>query len=141
FMHGSTIVASGGPGSISNNWPAQPVGGQLVLPPLTSDIRIRLVSHLTSGWVAFDDVELYPTGSSTNLLGKDGVGGFEAGSGGGWSAVADPDFPATSIWRGTWGTAAPRSGSYAYVISNQAYGYLYTDPIDNVQPNTDYSLE
>ena len=61
--------------------------------------------------------------------------GFEGTTG--WSEVRDSQYPGTSFYRSTWGTAAPHSGSYAYVISNHVYGSLNSDLI-NVSPNTTY---
>jgi hypothetical protein len=64
--------------------------------------------------------------------------GFEAG-GEGWMERAGNAFPATSFWRGSWGTAAPHGGDFAYVISNHAYGRLLSDRIE-VIPNAEYEL-
>ena len=51
-----------------------------------------------------------------------------------------PSFlPAASIWRGTWRSGSPHAGSYAYAISNHAYGYLLSDDVA-VQPNATYHL-
>jgi hypothetical protein len=61
--------------------------------------------------------------------------GFE--SSGNWSQNPSSAYPATSFYHSTWGTAAPHSGSYAYVISNHVYGSLNSDLI-NVSPNSTY---
>ena len=86
-------------------------------------MRILLHDYFNSGWVAYDDVEVYQivggARSGANLIPNPG---FETTSG--WSETPSSVFPATSIWRGNWGTAAPHSGTYAYSISNQAYGQL-----------------
>ena len=62
---------------------------------------------------------------------------FENGTS--WSVWTSSAFPATSVWRGNWGIAAPRSGAYAYAISNLADGWVESDPV-TVAPNTIYDL-
>ena len=49
-------------------------------------------------------------------------------------------FPATGYYRGTWGASAPHSGSYAYSISNLAYGGIDSNFI-SVKPSTPYTLQ
>jgi RHS repeat-associated protein len=128
----SQDAASGKAGSLSTTW--QEKGGTITTPANAATMRIRLYNHMNSGWVAYDDVSLKQVGSSTNLVSNPG---FESSSG--WSEIASASWPGTSIWRGTWGTGSKHSGSYAYVISNHAYGYLRSDPIA-VSPNTEYDL-
>jgi RHS repeat-associated protein len=62
--------------------------------------------------------------------------GFE--SAGSWSTPIDGTFPGTSFYRGSWAIAAPRSGSYAYAISNLAYGRV--EQSIAVAANTLYDL-
>ncbi len=81
-----------------------------------------------------DDVEFIRVGQSQNLAPDPG---FELGTG--WSAIPTAGFPGTSLWRGGWGTGTPRSGSYAFALSNHSYGTLQTDPIA-VLPGATYTL-
>jgi hypothetical protein len=98
--------------------------------------RIQLFNYLNSGWVAYDDVELQLVGGSgENLLTNPG---FENGTTG-WSAVASSAFPGTSLHRGDRETSWPHSGSYAWSISNHAYGHGQSAPID-AGPNQCYVL-
>jgi RHS repeat-associated protein len=57
----------------------------------------------------------------------------------GWTERAYSYFPATSFFRMTQGTAAPHSGSFAYVMSNHPYGRLLSEPV-LVRPDTEYDL-
>ena len=129
-------AASGGAGSLTTSW--QYKGGRVSTPANAAKLRIQLYDYMNSGWVAYDDVELFKivngNRSGSNLVTNPG---FE--SGGNWSENPSSAYPGTSFYRATWGTAAPRSGSYAYAISNQAYGYLLSDYI-NILPNTQYDL-
>jgi RHS repeat-associated protein len=103
-------------------------------------MRIELYNYMNSGWVAFDDVSLQVAYGDGDGSPPDPVvpnPGFETS--GGWSEIVSPDWPGTSIWRGTWGTADQHSGEYAYAISNHAYGYLRSDAVA-VRPNTEYDV-
>jgi hypothetical protein len=107
--------------------------------PDCTGARIVLRAHLISGWLAFDDVELVDPDSRSpfNLVTNPG---FEEGCADcGWTFSAADEFPATSLWRGTWGTAAPHSGEYSLVVSNHAYGRLTSATI-GVNPNAQYDL-
>ena len=75
--------------------------------------------------MAFDDVSLVKSGTSTNLAPNPG---FETANSG-WTEIPSTVFPATSIWRSGWGMATERTGQYGYAISNVGYGYKWTDPI------------
>ncbi len=129
-------AASGGAGTLNPSW--QYVGGRVTTPGTAAKLRIQLYDYLSSGWVAFDDVELYKIVSGnrngSNLASDPG---FE--NGGTWSENRNTPFPGTSFYRTSWGTASPHTGSYAYAISNQAYGSLHTGYI-TVQPNAQYDL-
>jgi RHS repeat-associated protein len=75
-----------------------------------------------SGWVAYDDAVLKPVNGS-NLLTNPG---FEAS--GGWSSGSPSSIGSnTSITRGTWGFATPKTGTYAYSMSTDAYGNIRSD--------------
>ncbi len=74
------------------------------------------------------------TGSSSNLVVNPG---FE--SSGNWSEVRVTNCPGTSFYRSTWGTAAPKSGAYAYAISNHVSGELRSDPLP-VAGGAEYDL-
>ncbi|MCP4424035.1 MAG: hypothetical protein GY803_06060, partial [Chloroflexi bacterium] len=123
---------SGGSAEISTTW--QQKGGSITVPSNATQIRIRLLNYMSSGWVAFDDVSLIEVGGGSNLVANDG---FETADN--WTERTDSNWPGTSYSRGTWGTAAPHSGSRAYVISNHAYGILQSDLIP-VIPETEYNL-
>jgi YD repeat-containing protein len=125
-------AASGGPGSVNGGW--QKKGGRVTAPAGAATVYIDLLSHFNTGWVAFDDIEFIRVGTSTNLAPD---ASFENNNG--WTAHPMAQFPATSIWRSTWGSGGPRTGSFGYAISNHAYGYLQSNPIA-VQPNTQYDL-
>ncbi len=125
-------MASGGAGSLDPTW--QQKGGRLTTPANAATVRIDLYNYMNSGWVAYDDASLVKVGTSTNLVPNPG---FETGAG--WSEVRAAQYPGTSFFRATWGTAAPHGGSYAYAISNHVYGYLRSDPIA-ISPNTQYDL-
>jgi RHS repeat-associated protein len=125
-------VDSGSAGSLSPAWERQ--GGRITAPANTAKIQVLLYNYHNTGWVAYDDVELIRVGTSTNLLSNPG---FE--SSGVWTNDSYATHPGTAYWRSTWGTASPRSGSYANAISNHVYGYLRSDPI-TVTPNTSYDL-
>jgi len=130
---GCQDIVSGAAGTLSTTWEQK---AALFTPPIgATEVRIRLYNEFNSGWIAFDDISLTEVGDSTNLIPNPG---FESGTTG-WSENASPEFPGTSIWRGTWGTADQHSGEYAYAISNHVYGYLRSDAIA-VSPNTEYDL-
>jgi RHS repeat-associated protein len=57
-----------------------------------------------------------------------------------WDLVASPVWPATSFFTETWGTSLGRNDSAGVAISNQAFGYIYSDPIA-ADPNTPYHLQ
>ncbi|MCP4664657.1 MAG: hypothetical protein GY856_55445 [bacterium] len=109
-------------------------GGSFTTPANAAEAMISLYSYQSSGWLAFDDVELKPTGSSTNLAPDPG---FEE-TPGAWTVWTYSPFPATSVWRSTWGPAY-HDGGYSYVISNFGYGLLETEPI-SVLADTEYDL-
>jgi RHS repeat-associated protein len=70
----------------------------------------------------------------TNLLPN---ASFEAP--GTWDELSTGYFPGTAFWRSIWSTAAPQRGSYAYAISNQAYGHLESS-LFPVAGGTQYDL-
>jgi hypothetical protein len=75
-----------------------------------------------SGWVAYDDAVLKPVNGSNLLLNP----GFEAS--GGWTSGSPSSIGSnTSIARGTWGFTTPKTGSYAYSMSTDAYGNIRSD--------------
>ena len=76
-----------------------------------------------SGWVAYDDISVKKTGTSTNLVLNPG---FETGE---WTDVFPAGYRATATWRDTWGMADQHTGSYAMAISNAAYGWVTSDPV------------
>ena len=131
-------------GSISAAWKTADLAndgtedgdGLVTVPAGAVKMRVYLVNYHNSGWVAFDDVSVIRVSPSmsTNLISDPG---FE---GNGWSGEAGPNFPATSTWKGTWGIAAPRQGSYAFTISNQAYANIYSALITNIQPGQAYDV-
>jgi RHS repeat-associated protein len=125
-------AAAGGAGSLSTTW--QSKGGRITTPSNAASVRIQLYNYLNSGWVAYDDVSFREVDNLFNLAPNPG---FE--SSGSWSERKSSVFPGTSLYRSTWGTAAPHGGSYAYAISNHAYGYLQSANI-TVQPNVQYNL-
>jgi hypothetical protein len=63
--------------------------------------------------------------------------GFEAS--GNWEEVATSTYPATSYHRSTGYTSSPNSGTYAYALSNHAFGYLQSDFIP-VSQTVEYDL-
>jgi hypothetical protein len=125
-------AASGLPGTVSTTW--QQKGGTITTPSNAAGLRIQLYNYINSGWVAYDDVSLKQVGSGTNLVSNPG---FE--SSGGRTEAKIASYPGTSLLRSIWGTAAPRSGSYGYALSNHAYGWLQSDLIA-VSPSTQYDL-
>ena len=125
-------AASGSAGSLTTTWTQK--GGQIKTPANAAFVRVRLYNYYNSGWAAFDDVSLVKVGTSTNLAANPG---FE--SSGSWTEVRNSSFPATAFWRGTGATASPRSGTYAYAISNHATGKLISNPI-TVTASSTYSL-
>ena len=135
-----TILTTGAPktdcksnsSNLTTSW--QRLGGRVTAPAGTTQVRVVFYGYMYSGWVAVDDVELYKVGNATNLAPEPG---FEQA--GNWTETGSGEFPGTSLWRGTWGTAAPHTGSYAYVISNQMYGYLVSDRIA-VQVGASYDV-
>ncbi|MFN8446855.1 MAG: RHS repeat-associated core domain-containing protein [Caldilineaceae bacterium] len=120
---------------ITTVWTRQ--GGALTAPSGSSTVRIQLYSYMNDGWVAFDDVELRAMVGGvpgTNLVSN---AGFE--SAGTWREVPNSAYPNTAIYRSTWGSSTPHSGSYAYVISNEGYASLTSGSIA-VSANTGYDL-
>jgi len=112
---GVQVVDSGF--ALGTNWSQE--GGRFTTPAGTASTRILLLNYFTTGWLAFDDVSLIRVGTSTNLAPNPS---FETTSG--WTEVGSSLFPGASFFRSTGAIAAPRSGSYAYALSNLAYGVL-----------------
>jgi|GEM_PF-1068994 len=79
--------------------------------------RIFLYQHLASGWVAFDDISFKKSRTTIELVEDPG---FELGTSWTTSQVS----PATWFWRGGVAESSPRTGSYAYAITNMVYGSL-----------------
>ena len=123
--------------TIGTTW--QYEGGQVVVPAGMTTMKIRLINETNSGWIAFDDLEVYliANGSreGSNLMTD---GGFE-NSTSSWTTQVQAGFPGTAFYRGSSGIAAPRSGSYAYSISNLAYGTLESPDI-TVSASTSYTV-
>ena len=123
--------------TIGTSW--QYEGGQIVAPTRATTMKVRLVNEMNSGWIAFDDLEVYliANGSrvGSNLMTD---GGFE-NSTSSWTTQVQAGFPGTAFYRGSSGIAAPRSGSYAYSISNLAYGTLESPDI-TVSASTSYTV-
>lgn len=79
IIGGAITAASGGPGSLNTDWRQE---GELFMNPAGAvEASVELVSHLTSGWVAFDDVALvrqlstekyYYSGTQRVAMDKDG---------------------------------------------------------------------
>jgi hypothetical protein len=90
---------------------------------------------VNTGWVAYDDVSLTKVQGGIEVPVPNP--GFEGATG--WAEVRPSEFPGTSFYRSTWGTAAPHSGSCAYVMSNHPYGRLLSEPV-LVHPDTEYDL-
>ncbi len=125
-------AASGGPGTLDTAWRQE--GGRVTAPAGAATARIQLWNYMNTGWVAYDDVSFKAVGSGTELAPDPG---FESGTG--WSENSLAAFPATSFYRGKSGTADQHSGSYAYALSNHAYGWLQSDPIP-VSPGVEYDV-
>lgn len=155
---GTLDAASGTLASLTPSWTRQ--GGAIVAPATATTAVVELASMTGSGWVAFDSISMMATGSgggsslsapSTQSLTTSDAPtasnleptgelisdpSFEEGAG--WSAVVDlPD--ATNGRRYGSGNGQPHAGSYSYVISNQAYGSLLSDPIA-AEPQTVYDV-
>ena len=89
----------------------QPITATFTIPAMNSqEVFLRLWAAEVNGWFALDDVMILA--NQMKFLDD----GFEAASG--WMAVPDGAYPATSIWRGGSGPAAPHSGQYSFAISN-----------------------
>jgi Zn-dependent metalloprotease len=101
---------------VSATWSQR--SGTATAPAGTAYVKIRLLSHMFAGWVAYDDVVFDGQILSVSNHGIDG--GFETSTG--WTIEGPSQFPATSMYRATWGTATPHSGSSAIAVSNHAYG-------------------
>ncbi|MCG2783910.1 MAG: hypothetical protein L6461_02280 [Anaerolineae bacterium] len=108
-------AASGTGSTLLTTWAQK--SGMVTSPANAVSARVFLCNHLTSGWVAFDDISFKQSNTTTELLSDTG---FETGTG--WTA--NQGMPATWLWRSTWGEASPRSGSYGYAITNMVYGDL-----------------
>ncbi|MBE2202051.1 MAG: hypothetical protein IAE79_25810, partial [Anaerolinea sp.] len=83
-------------------------------PAQPSYLRWRVME--LDGWVAVDDVvirEVSVDSDDGDIVFTDD---FETESG--WVAAENPNFPATSIWRGDAGPAAPHSGNASAALSN-----------------------
>ncbi|MCP4427600.1 MAG: hypothetical protein GY803_24215, partial [Chloroflexi bacterium] len=129
FISSETAASDG----LEESW--QYRGGDIKTPVNATKLSIRLYNAYGSGWVAYDEVSLTKVGELTNLAPNPS---FEDGATG-WNEMSHNKFPATSFWRGTWGTGSPFTGSYAYTISNHAYGFLDSDLIA-VTPGAQYDL-
>ncbi len=130
----STTVYSDDVGTSLSDWTQ--VGGQFHSGnPYAYFAKARLCVVDASGWVAFDDVELIDEASGYDrMLDPSFEGPFLR-----WGEDPTEDVPATSLWRSTWGTAAPHSGSYAYSVSNLTYGRVTSDFVA-VSAGTEYDL-
>jgi hypothetical protein len=117
-------------GTLTESW--ERVGSTIVAPAGAVSAEMTLWLVHASGWVAFDEVQVSPAGTSTNLVTNPG---FEAATG--WTV--ERLNPGTSFWRGGWGTGVPSAGTYAYTISNHVYAKLQSDPV-TVDPSTEYDL-
>jgi hypothetical protein len=53
---GYADASTGGADSLDPNWHYR--GGRVTTPANTTSVRVSLINHLNSGWVAFDDVVL-----------------------------------------------------------------------------------
>lgn len=117
----TVVNAARGSGSV-NRWTR--LGGRIQAPADAATVRLQLRFYMASGWLAFDDVELRAVGDTNNLAPDPS---FEDGDG--WSKAVSGHYPGTAVWRGQGGTAAPRSGEYAYAISNHAHGHVNSTPM------------
>lgn len=106
---------------ITTTW--QHLGGTVTAPASAVAAAVDLYFYNGTGWVAYDDATFTPTSGGQNMLADPG---FETG--GSWTGYVSSTLgKATSHWRGTWGYGEPRTGTYAHVITNTAYGWLTSD--------------
>ncbi|MBA3532810.1 MAG: RHS repeat-associated core domain-containing protein, partial [Ardenticatenales bacterium] len=146
---GTLDAASGTLASLTTTWARK--GSAIVAPATATTAMVELMSMTGSGWVAFDSTSMIATGSgggsgsmsapsTQRLTTSDAPAAtsiempgemlldpsFEEGTG--WATVVElPD--ATNVRRYGSGNGQPQSGSFSYVISNQAYGSVLSDPI------------
>ncbi len=125
---------SGTPSEISTTWAVK--GGRVTAPSGAVTMGLRLYFYNAQGWMAFDDASVVDVANPTvQLLTNPG---FETS--GGWSEhPSGPLGEATSFWRGTWGIGEERSGSYAYAITNIAYGNARSGTV-NVTGGSQYDV-
>jgi hypothetical protein len=120
-------------GTLPSDWTQ--VSGGFTTPSDCTQIEIRLIFMMGSGWVAFDDVSVVPIDEKTpSPIVPDA--GFE--SGGQWQGIVVQPYASTTLWRGSWGPGEPHTGSFAAVITNHAYGRLRSEKISGFQGATDY---
>jgi hypothetical protein len=124
-------ACTGSSSCVTTTWTKK--SGTVTAPAGTAYIKIRLLSYMFGGWIAYDDVELDGTVLNVSTHGIDG--GFEtegslATEATGWVHEQVAAFPATSFFRWTSGSASPHSGSRALAVSNQAYAYPITTGLD-----------
>ncbi len=117
--------------AITSTWTQKT--GTVTAPSGAAKMRIQLLSYMNAGWVAFDDVSLTAGGQPLTVNNP----GFEDTTG--WAEHRV--FAGTSFWRasGTSGMPAPHGGTIAYIISNLAYGSVFSEMIP-VSANTQYTL-
>lgn len=117
--------------AITSTWTQKT--GTVTAPSGAAKMRIHLLSYMNAGWVAFDDVSLTAGGQPLTVNNP----GFEDTVG--WTEHRV--FAGTSFWRasGTSGMPAPHGGTIAYIISNLAYGSVFSEMIP-VSANTQYTL-
>ncbi len=113
-------AAVGGPTDLSTSWSIE--GGTVSAPSNAVSADLTLVFYNGSGWVAYDDAVLRPVNGSNLLLNP----GFE--SSGGWTTGSPSSIGSnTTITRNTWGFSEPKTGSYAYSMTTDAYGTIRSD--------------
>ncbi len=130
-------AARGCPGSLTTSW--QNLGSRVTVPTGAVKMDVQLAASYSSGWVAFDDVQIYKVVGGARTGSNLAVNpSFESATGG-WSVSLPAAAPASSVWRCNFGTAAGRNGGYAYSISNHMYGHPVSSKMP-VNPGTQYRL-
>jgi RHS repeat-associated protein len=129
-------IATGVPASWSvstyNNTTWQQITVNGTRPGGANQVKIRLSSNYTNGWMAFDQVTLTETGGGLPPSVPDSS--FETG--GVWFTTNHANFPASTAWRGQ---LTGYAGQYAMTLTNGGYGSLTTNYI-TVTPSMSYTV-